>query len=142
MCRAQEGVGDKRYMAFWDSQGFSCLPPPNQHWLLFSHPFPLRTVHVLRAGSVSARGPGLHQDVRNEQRNEQSRVQEITEQNLKGEVFLMFSFNLCNKKVRLKPCPTSSLPLFCVSRRPLRTMQSLPTPVADVVFLSDFELLT
>ena len=99
-------------MAFWDLEGFSCLPPPNQHWLLFSHPCPLRTVHVLRAGSVSASGPGLHQDVRNGQWNEQSRVQEITEQNLKGAVFLMCSFNVCNK-VKTMPYQLPA-PLLCL----------------------------
>lgn len=60
-------------------------------------------------------------------------------QSLQGEVSLMFRFNLCNEKASLQLRPAPSLRL---SEATANVQTALPTPGADLVSLSDFELLT
>ena len=136
MFKEHDRVGDKRYMTFWDSQGFSCtgffspIRVPRRLCTSWGQAQSLASIKTwgVSKGRNRVVGPNLF-DSGNYWEEPYGRG--ISES----------SFILYNKKVRLKLCPTSSLPLFHVSRRLLPNVQLLPTPVVDMVSLSDFQLL-
>ena len=133
--KSMMGLGT-RDMTFWDSQGFSCtgffspIRVPRRLCTSWGQAQSLASIKTwgVSKGRNRVVGPNLF-DSGNCWEEPYGRG--ISES----------SFILYNKKVRLKLCPTSSLPLFHVSRRPLPNVWLLPTPVVDMVSLLDFELL-
>lgn len=128
MFKEHDRVGDKRYMTFWDSQGFSCTG-------FFSPicvPRRLCTSWGQAQGLVSIRTWGISKGrnrlVGPDLLDSGDYWEEPYGRDISGS-----SFTLSSKKVRLKLCPTSSLLPFHVSSRPLPKVHLLPTPVVDMM---------